>query len=369
MSYNKAFNTSHEPKKVPYCETIDPDDNHGQDQDCIDYDPDPLGGGGSNLYDHEQNLIQKSNLHGKSNDFNTKESITNPDLPAVVQKSGIGGSAASSFQSAFIKAVSTTKNSPENVDKLVKKIRSDPLEEQKTEPLPADVSDLKLKDLNENESGEWHTVGIFSDLNAKVTDFIPYSDWSMSTHTERIHADNIPNLKNFPRIPLEPGTAYRFRLKAINTFGVGEPGESSSFKTSLPGFPGAPSSIKISKSLEGAHLVWQPPTTNDSNEDLEFTVYLAIKSQRSENELAPGQLAFVRVYSGINSQCLVSNKTLASAHVDYSSKPAVIFRIAAKNKKGYGPATQVRWLQDSHASPQQQQQQSSPQASKATKRK
>lgn len=37
--------------------------------------------------------------------------------------------------------------------------------------------------------------------------------------------------------------------------------------------------------------------------------------------------------------------SLSAAQVDTTTKPAIIFRIAAKNEKGYGPATQVRWLQ------------------------
>ena len=37
---------------------------------------------------------------------------------------------------------------------------------------------------------------------------------------------------------------------------------------------------------------------------------------------------------------------MAAAHIDTTTKPAIIFRIAARNDKGYGPATQVRWLQD-----------------------
>jgi len=59
----------------------------------------------------------------------------------------------------------------------------------------------------------------------------------------------------------------------------------------------------------------------------------------------PAQLAFVRVYCGPHPQCLVQNASLLQAHVDYTTKPAIIFRIAARNEKGYGPATQVRWLQ------------------------
>lgn len=57
------------------------------------------------------------------------------------------------------------------------------------------------------------------------------------------------------------------------------------------------------------------------------------------------QLAFVRVYCGPEPSCTVSSSNLASAHIDTTTKPAIIFRIAARNEKGYGPATQVRWLQ------------------------
>lgn len=41
----------------------------------------------------------------------------------------------------------------------------------------------------------------------------------------------------------------------------------------------------------------------------------------------------------------VTAARLASACIDCTTKPAIIFRIAARNEKGYGPATQVRWLQ------------------------
>lgn len=51
------------------------------------------------------------------------------------------------------------------------------------------------------------------------------------------------------------------------------------------------------------------------------------------------------MYCGPNNQCVVANTSLAAAHLDTSTKAAIIFRIAAKNEKGYGPATQVRWLQ------------------------
>lgn len=41
----------------------------------------------------------------------------------------------------------------------------------------------------------------------------------------------------------------------------------------------------------------------------------------------------------------VTAARLTSFHIDYTTKPAIIFRIAARNENLYGPATQVGWLQ------------------------
>ena len=64
------------------------------------------------------------------------------------------------------------------------------------------------------------------------------------------------------KVDLQPGTAYKFRVTGINACGRGAWSEISAFKTCLPGFPGAPSAIKISKSTDGAHLSWEPPSTS-----------------------------------------------------------------------------------------------------------
>ena len=58
---------------------------------------------------------------------------------------------------------------------------------------------------------------------------------------------NLPNHNALKRLELQPGTAYKFRVAAINSCGRGPFSEVTAFKTCLPGFPGAPSSIKISK--------------------------------------------------------------------------------------------------------------------------
>lgn len=87
-------------------------------------------------------------------------------------------------------------------------------------------------------------------------------------------AGNVGFLK---KAELQPGTAYKFRVAAINSCGRGPFSEVSAFKTCLPGYPGAPSAIKITKAHDGAHISWEPPQ-NTSGRIHEYSVYLAVKS-------------------------------------------------------------------------------------------
>ncbi|XP_074620082.1 host cell factor 2-like isoform X2 [Acropora palmata] len=205
-------------------------------------------------------------------------------------------------------------------------------------------------------SNQWYDVGIVKGISMIV------SHYYLSTENATSDESNLDvesgSEQSLKKQELLPGTAYKFRVAAINACGRGAFSDVSAFKTCLPGFPGAPSAIKISKNAEGAHLSWEAPSNAAGNVS-EYSVYLAIRSQSTNQSEAdkpvagltstsstPVQLAFVRVYCGAQATCTVSTATLQSAHIDFSTKPAIIFRIAAKNDKGYGPATQVRWLQD-----------------------
>uniref|UniRef100_A0A672SZX9 Host cell factor 1-like n=1 Tax=Sinocyclocheilus grahami TaxID=75366 RepID=A0A672SZX9_SINGR len=196
------------------------------------------------------------------------------------------------------------------------------------------------------KENQWFDVGIVKVTNMVVTHFYMPADDAAYVEDD---SGTIPDYSQMKRVDLQPGTAYKFRVAGINTCGRGAFSEISAFKTCLPGFPGAPCAIKISKSPDGAHLTWEPPSLT-SGKITEYSVYLAIQSSQTTEAKpsAPAQLAFMRVYCGPNPSCLVLSSSLSNAHIDYTTKPAIIFRIAARNEKGYGPATQVRWLQESN---------------------
>ena len=73
--------------------------------------------------------------------------------------------------------------------------------------------------------------------------------------------------------PIDAGASYRVRLRACNKVGCSDWSDSSIFKTSIPGFPGAPSAVKISKNVEGVAISWCPPATPGK---IEYAVYLAV---------------------------------------------------------------------------------------------
>ncbi|NXB09033.1 HCFC2 factor, partial [Cnemophilus loriae] len=188
----------------------------------------------------------------------------------------------------------------------------------------------------------WYDVGIFKNNSAVVSQFYLLPEETLNINSKTEGAD-VPDYRLLKKQDLFPGTVYRFRVAAINGCGVGPFSKISEFKTCIPGFPGAPSTVKITKSVDCIHLSWEPPASASGN-ILEYSAYLAIRStQLQEN---PSQLVFMRIYCGLKTSCIVTAAQLSNAHVDYTSRPAIVFRISAKNERGYGPATQVRWLQD-----------------------
>ncbi|UJR10483.1 hypothetical protein I4U23_014687 [Adineta vaga] len=208
-----------------------------------------------------------------------------------------------------------------------------------------------FKSVDNDDSDGWHLVGTFKTTSADIKHYYVVPS---KINLDNYDLDSLQVHNLVKKVDLEPGVIYKLRIAAVNSCGRGPWSEAAAFKTCLPGSPPAPSNIKITKTPDGgAHLTWDPPS-NASSLITGYAVYLAVKNTSTDNTSTrpqsqqASQMAFVRVYGGVSAECSVNAVQLHQAHLDTttSSKPAIIFRIAARNERGYGPATQVRWLQD-----------------------
>ncbi|XP_030623631.1 host cell factor 2 [Chanos chanos] len=205
-----------------------------------------------------------------------------------------------------------------------------------------------------SENSTWFDVGVFKTLFSEVTHyFLPSENGDLGTalilQTSDVNAEwKLPKSNCFEgreKEELAPGVTYRFRVAGLNSCGMGDFSPVSEFKTCQPGFPGAPSAVKITKATDSVHITWESPSS-PSGKILEYSMYLAVRKSRGNSSERPGEPAFIRIYRGTKTSCTVSSAHLGNAHIDCSARPAIVFRIAAKNEQGYGPATQIRWLQD-----------------------
>ena len=147
------------------------------------------------------------------------------------------------------------------------------------EPEVAEDAKIDIKKID----GMWFDVGLVKGTTLTVNSFLlPIDGNGLETRidleTVALTGDVEQGMK---KLELQPGTAYKFRVAGVNSCGRGLWSEVSAFKTCLPGFPGAPSAIKISKSPEGAHLSWEPPQST-AGEITEYSVYLAVKSSSAQ---------------------------------------------------------------------------------------
>nr|XP_020457192.1 host cell factor 2 isoform X2 [Monopterus albus] len=201
----------------------------------------------------------------------------------------------------------------------------------------------------------WFDVGVYKTLFSAFTHyFLPVDSdqgtTAVSSRPPNTKERKLPRPQDFQdreKQALAPGQTYRFRVAGINCFGQGDFSPVSEFKTCQPGFPGAPSAVKITKASDLVHITWEAPSSS-SGRILEYSMYMAVRKSRSSASERQGQMAFIRIYRGTKTSCSVSSTHLDNAHIDCSAsnRPAVVFRIAAKNEQGYGPATQIRWIQD-----------------------
>ncbi|KAE8281708.1 Host cell factor 2 [Larimichthys crocea] len=249
-----------------------------------------------------------------------------------------------------------TKHCSAGQETSAAEVSSSAQQQPEKQPVSADkMTDFySHTDQNPNEA-VWFDVGVFKTLFSEVNHYYLPADSdqasaaisSRPTNTKERKLPGPQDYQDREKRELTPGQTYRFRVAGLNCFGKGEFSPVSEFKTCQPGFPGAPSAVKIAKANDLVHVTWEAPTS-PSGRILEYSMYMAVKKSRSTSLERLGQMDFIRIYRGTKMSCSVSTTQLDNAHIDCSAsnRPAVVFRIAAKNEQGYGPATQIRWIQD-----------------------
>ncbi|KAF7693792.1 host cell factor 2 [Silurus meridionalis] len=213
------------------------------------------------------------------------------------------------------------------------------------EPEPENVTTPS----GQNEVSAWLDVGIFKTHFAEVTNYYLPSENGSTDQISNDSESKIQSPQSFEgreKQELASNVTYRFRLAALNSCGRGDFSPVGEFKTCSPGFPEAPPAVKITKASDSVHITWESPSST-SGKIQEYSMYLAVKKTRGNGSEKPGESTFIRIYRGAKTSCTVNAANLSNAYIDCTARPAIVFRIAAKNERGYGPATQIRWLQES----------------------
>lgn len=282
------------------------------------------------------------------NPISEQNSVTLADVEGIIKADTQAAAAAAPVVSSNAVSLNPLVNTPLQTPIVPAPTLSTPTQSTPILPLPPAPMLAPAIVPAENSVAQkfhWYDVGVVRGNQCTISGFqVPINESLVKYDPERdVYPNLIPSYQGFQKVNLSSGTAYKIRVAAINPCGRGPWSESfTNLKTCLPGYPSAPTSIKITKGPEGAHISWSIVNTDD--DILEYSVYLAIKNTVSSTPV--GSLSFLKVYSGTVASCIVGQDYLESAYLDHVNKPAIIFRIAARNIKGYGPATQVRWLQE-----------------------
>lgn len=275
------------------------------------------------------NSALRSTIASNENKPNTN-SLTSAGTSLTITKTESQSSSLQSLNSAVESA--NNNASAANQENQNSKLVNQPTGGSSTnnDSAPSSVNAKLLTKKN-----QWYDVDVFKGNTCTVSGYYLTQDNHEQLVSDHLSVENEfkqPNYLQCLKVELEPGTTYKFRVAGLNSCGRGPWSEVSAFQTGLPGHPGAPSAIKITTNQDAngalnAILSWDPPQFT-SGTITGYLVQLSVKTNQGSN--------FVPVYCDKDPSCTVNSAQLQQAFIDMSTnKPAILFRISARNEKGF----------------------------------
>ena len=228
---------------------------------------------------------------------NSEKTDTEPKKEPIETKSG---EEKSKSDESATELKSEPKTEPEKTEsnqekKTEKEPEKEPEKKSPAEKVPEKIPEKTQEKVPEKEKKSddpsWFDVALTQSTRHEIKSYFVEADkddsglasdevlfldsdkhWKKQTlGTKQTNPNLHPPLIQPLTVILGSGITYRVRICAINACGRSIFSDHSAYKTIVPGFPRAPTSIKVSKTDDGASLSWSPPV---NTEIIEYSVYL-----------------------------------------------------------------------------------------------
>jgi len=139
-------------------------------------------------------------------------------------------------------------------------------------------------------------------------------------------------------VPLAKASSYEVRIRGENALGSGL-WTQTSFKTVVPGLPSSPVDVDINvKDREFIHLSWN--SVDAGRPDVQFCIFIATRAVQKN---AAKNVVWKKIWVGRECRASIARNDSNCKNMLVENGKTAQFRIAAKNSKGFGPATQIKF--------------------------
>lgn len=139
-------------------------------------------------------------------------------------------------------------------------------------------------------------------------------------------------------VPLAKASSYEVRIRGENALGPGT-WTQTSFKTVVPGLPSSPVDVDINvKDRELIHLSWS--SVDAGRADVQFCIFIATRAVQKN---AAKNVVWKKIWVGRECRATIARNDSNCKNMLVENGKTAQFRIAAKNSKGFGPATQIKF--------------------------